>query len=218
MSNVPDRPSSARRLVTLAATHPIITAGLAAIAGLGAGWILGGWSSCSSSTAGCTVGADAVEAAGTWIGSAGTILAVVAAVVALRSGEQSRLDMLDAQRRAEKAVRDRLIGAADTVFFNATVGEYHQGNPWRIDFTIENHAGRTITSVMIGLRHPTLGEHFLPVQAVANDSQSDVRLHLKEPADTPDDLYAITTLYFNLEGVTFQRRGIRPIEELPRDD
>ncbi len=58
--------------------------------GLGAGWWVGGFLSCSRATNGCEVRATSIGAAGTWFGAIGTVAAVLTAVAAFRAGERHK--------------------------------------------------------------------------------------------------------------------------------
>jgi hypothetical protein len=60
--------------------------------GLGAGWLVGSFLSCSRSISGCEVRADSIEAAGTWFGAIGTVVAVLTAVAAFRADERRKRD------------------------------------------------------------------------------------------------------------------------------
>lgn len=76
------------------------------LAGLLLGWWVGGLTSCVSSQEDCEVSVGAVEAAGTWFGAVGGILAVGAGIATLRSAEAQRLEeqrrllMSEAERQA----------------------------------------------------------------------------------------------------------------------
>lgn len=215
MSNVPDRPSGARRLIAVAASHPIITAGFTALAGLVLGWLVGSWSTCSAANQGCTIDVAALEAAGTWVGAIGTILAVLAAVVTIKSGEQSRLDMLAAHARDEAAQVARFRAAAKAVRLRAWIEEYHHDVPSLITFKVENTSPLPITAARPIYNHPVLGRFVLTASGgVAPGATYEVRLRLPDPIETPEDIAETSELTFEIEGSLWRRHGPFGVERL----
>lgn len=189
-----------------------------AIAGGAIGWLVGSYASCSQSTYGCELRVQAIEAAGTWVGGLGTMLAVWAAVAAFRGEERARLEAnaLEAERHSElvrAAAKD-----AELVTIRAEVAAHVGDSITQIRFLVTNNTPLT-TAYHVTLSHdeygPLLSAHSLgPGKSIA----ADVRFGMH--SDRPNPVIASTdmrqwlrdqesraTLVFQLQGHLWDRKG-----------
>lgn len=146
-----------------------IWAGFGCLVGLALGWWVGSFTACVATERGCEVRVQSIEAAGTWVGGVGTVLAVGAAVLAYRSEERSRREEerqkeIAAQQRASQALEN-----AKRVVVTAQVVSYTGDAITQLAFEIRNGASQT-SAFDLNLSHDTYGP-FQPEHSLAPGRQ-----------------------------------------------
>lgn len=112
------------------------------LVGLGAGWWAGGFLSCSRSVNGCELRADSIEAAGTWFGAIGTVLAVLAAVHAFRVEERRKRDDQESALLSAREREKKFLEEAKRVRIACRVRHQQGGKVRGYDILVTNAADR----------------------------------------------------------------------------
>lgn len=137
----------------------ILVGGSGVLAGLCLGWLLGGYTSCRSTTFGCEIRVDIVEAVGTWIGGLGTIMAVIYAALTLRAHKADSATRHSIIQEKKASLERAAFQAARSLHFAIKADGYEANRIHHVTLLVKNTSrDADMTCIEISLPEESLLE------------------------------------------------------------
>lgn len=189
------------------------------------GWLVGSYLSCSRAVSGCELRADSIEAAGTWFGAIGTILAVLVAAQAYQAEQDKRRTD---QRQAERSAREHESSVkeeADRVRISCDVEKVRCGQVRGYVVSVTNDADHTSLTRLQGrdFAGPLVSKRAMWVGQIVTTKRGSG--DWEATLDTPTDKSAFekwcvqqVEIMFMMHGRYWRRVGYDDVELIERWD